>query len=134
MTEKLKTMLASPDKGMSSAEGVLSRLFRQILADNNVGAYAWNNLMERYLNDDRNGIPKNGKDRSSARGNLGKELSRPAMTWKVFRKALQFLGARRIKFTVECEWSNRRRTVHSVNLDLGATDPGDAEEDREENS
>lgn len=131
MSEKLRSLLADPAKGVDQAEGVLSRLFRQILADNKVGSYAWNNLMERYLDDPRNGIPKNGKDRSSARGNLGKELYRSSMTWKVFRKGLQFLGARRVKFTVECEWSNRRKTVHSVNLDLGTSHP-DEEDDSED--
>ena len=60
--------------------------------------------MARYLNDPYNKIPPNPKDRSSARGNLNKELNRNTMTWKVFRKAILFLAPVRATFIIRFEW------------------------------
>jgi hypothetical protein len=55
--------------------------------------------MEDFLSDSRNSIPQNMKERSSARGNLQKEITgNKGMSWKVFCKALRFLGI--IKFDI----------------------------------
>jgi hypothetical protein len=116
MHDESHDLLNDPNKGVETAEGVLARLFRQILFDLNVRPIRWAAMMARYLDDPRNGIPKNSRDRSSARGNLNKELRRPKMTWKVFRKALMFLGPLRVRFIVELDWKDRDTTVHMVQL------------------
>lgn len=117
-SENLDDMLSSTDKGAEKATGALSRLFREILKDINIQPMAWSSLMERFLDDPRNRIPRNGKDRSSARGNMNKELCRPTMTWKVFRKGLQFLGATSVRFEVHATWPNRSKTVTGINIQL----------------
>jgi hypothetical protein len=119
MNEELTRMLKLPDKGASEASGVLSKLWRGILVDLDVTHYTWGSLMLRYLNDPRNGIPRDVKDKSSARGNLNKELKRPRMTWKVFLKGLRFLGPVRIEFVVKLTWKTRTTTVHRLQLDNG---------------
>lgn len=119
MSNEVSKLLNSEDKGVLDATNVLSRLFRQILADINVTPLRWSELMVQYLNDPRNGIAKNSRERSTARGNLNKELRRPAMTWKTFHKGLSFLRPRRIRFEIQLEWSDKRTTLHSVTLDTG---------------
>lgn len=120
-SEDLDEMLNSPNKGVDKATGVLARLFRQILIDANISTMAWATLMERYLEDPRNRVPKNGKDRSSARGNLNKELRRPTMTWKVFRKGIQFLNIVHVRFEVHATWANRKKTVTGINIPIAHT-------------
>lgn len=108
-------ILAERDKGVGQARNVLARLFRQILRDLNIKHSDWHHLMLRYLNDPRNKIPPNGKDKSSARGNLNKELRRNRMTWKVFfDKAIPFLNPKKVRFIMEMEWQNGRTTRHEL--------------------
>lgn len=124
-----REILNEPDKGMNRATSVLARLFRRILFENQIDVLKWSYLMDRYLDDPRNGIPKNGKDRSSARGNLNKELRRETMTWKVFRKALQFLGPTSIRFEIHLTWPNKKITTHHLDMPLQPTGIDDEDEE-----
>lgn len=135
MNEDLNRMLQANDKGASEASGVLAKLWRLILADRKISPLTWNELMKRYLNDPRNGIPADVRERSSARGNLHKELKRPRMTWKVFLKGLRFLNPPYgMEFTVKLYWEKDVATVHTLPLgmdqaqwleDTDAPDDGD---------
>lgn len=125
MSDELKKLLSSADKEIPAAENVLSRLFRQILADLNINHSVWNKLMIRYLDDPRHGIPKAGRDRSSARGNLNKELRRPTFTWRIFQKGLRFLGPVSVRFEVHMEWPTKKVTVHSTRLKIDGKGLGD---------
>jgi hypothetical protein len=118
-SDDITKMLESQDKEVGNARGILARLFRKILADLSVTYYHWDMLMEKYLDNPRNRVPSNTKERSSARGNLNKELRRESMTWKVFDKALRFLGPVRAEFSVKLTWQNKRTSVHSVEVLLG---------------
>lgn len=133
MNEDLNRMLQSPDKGASEASGVLAKLWRLILAERNITPLAWNELMKRYLNDPRNGIPADVRERSSARGNLHKELKRPRMTWKVFLKGLRFLNPPfGMEFSVKLYWQKETATVHTLRLGDGQmqlNDDADAPDD-----
>jgi hypothetical protein len=121
MNEDVERMLKSSDKGVGEASGVLSRLWRQILADRNMNPYTWGQLMQSYLDDPRNGIPRDIRDKSSVRGNLNKELKRPRMTWKVFMKGLRFLSPRWVRFEIHFGWDDGTESVH--HLDMGSKGP-----------
>ncbi|MBN22751.1 MAG: hypothetical protein CL678_15810 [Bdellovibrionaceae bacterium] len=111
-------ILHSTTKATEKARDPLAKLFRVILRDINIGVKQWGQLMELYLDNPRHRIPKNGKDRSSARGNLNKELRRSYMTWKVFMKGLSFLNIKHVRIELHATWWNRRVTIHSVGLQL----------------
>lgn len=118
MHDDKNDILTDHDKGISAARNVLARLFRQILRDLGIEQRHWHKLMLRYLNDPKNRIPPNGKDKSSARGNLNKELRRPTMTWKVFNdKAIPFLNPSRVEFDISMHWANGRVTHHKLGMD-----------------
>lgn len=125
--EHLSKILNSATKKVEESQGVLTRLFRQVMDDINMTPYTWQRHMQRYLNDPRNRISKNSKQMSSARGNLVKELVRPDMTWKVFRKALSFLNPKSAKFTLTLEWHNGKSTVHEVVIHTSQLDVEDSE-------
>ena len=104
MRDEHYDIFTDPVKSIGEAKGVLSKLFRTILVEREITPGVWSSLMARYLNDPYNRIPPNPKDRSSARGNLNKELHRPTMTWKVFRKAILFLAPVKATFIIRFEW------------------------------
>ena len=143
-----RDILDEQDKGVNEAKGALAFLFRKILFDRNITPIGWARMMNRFLDDPRNGIPPNGKDRSSARGNLNKELRRPRMTWKVFEKAMRFLGLHGLRFEAHLRWPGAttpsgivvpgKVTKHGVNIalvpgvdDEGAKDDVDAEDENQ---
>ena len=127
--EKITHTLNLPDKGVSEASGALSKLFRKITDDIKLNPNQWGVLMVRYLNDPRNDVKKDVKDKSSARGNLNKELMRTSMTWKVFRKGLRFLGPTWIRFEVHMGWPDRPPTVTSLDIKSGPVEePDEADE------
>jgi hypothetical protein len=125
-TNPLSKMLDDPNKGIYhtfGAVGMLSRLFRTMLKDLDIGGYQFNMLMAKFLNDPQNKIPENKRDQTSNRGNLNKEFQKGTMTWKVFCKAMRFLQVRGFKLTIEARRANGRVTSHSVEVDLDMQDP-----------
>lgn len=100
----------------------LSRLFRSAMDVPLKAAhqiYGWCVLMESYLKDSSNGIPANGKDRSSARGNMNKALRSGTMSWKIFKIGLKFLGAHSIKIDMHVNWgSTKPVTTHSITVPI----------------
>lgn len=99
--------------------GALSKLWRIMVRDRNISPYRFGLMMERFLNDPKNRYPNNPKERMNNRGNLNKELSNPAMSWKVFcRKALRFLDLKEIRITVEAVNHDDTYTVHRIGIDL----------------
>ena len=102
---------------------ILSRLYGKILLELGVGTTGINRLMESHLNNPKNGVPQNLKERASARGNLSKDLIKPTMTWKIFCRLVKFLHVSKFKIDITLYHSNHTPTVHSmlVNLD---DDPG----------
>ena len=90
---------------------------------------SWNKWMDSYLNDPRNGIKNNTKDRASARGNLSKEILKDKMTWKVFCKALRFINVIKFKVTIEPQWANGRTTSFSATVNIGPSFYKPEEED-----
>ena len=125
--KRLEGILEDEDKLVSRANGTLSRLWRQILADQGVTWPVWNRLMDDYLNNPRNRVPRHSRGRSSTRGNLNKELSKPNMTWNNLIKGIILLNPVRAKFTMEFKW--RRGTVTSHSVVFGREDDTDENED-----
>ena len=117
--KELNQVLSSKTKRSEEANGTLSKLFRQILSDQNFNMSTWNRNMLRYLKDPRNRIPQNSRDMSSARGNLSKELLKRSMTWGVFEKAIRFLNPARVRLTLEFEWRTGLKTGYSAIIHEG---------------
>lgn len=124
---RLEVILNQDDKGVKDATGILSKIFRQVLADLGIIPMRWNVLMESYLNNPTNRVPRSSKGRSSARGNLSKEILKSNMTWKNFEKAIKFLNPIKAEFSIKLHWKNGRVTNHHVVV--GETDVSDEDDD-----
>ena len=114
--KRSEKILQDPLKKVSEVTNSLAALFRIILMDKEIKIPEWNKLVNAYLDNPQNDVKKNGKDRSSARGNLQKEVFRNSITFKVFRKALLVLNPKSITLTVTLEWRNGVKTIHSTFL------------------
>lgn len=118
--------LLNPGNGglVHESRNTLARFWRTILADRQVSLIKWSGYMERYLSDPRNGVRQDSKSRSSARGNLNKELLKAWISWKVFEKGLRFLGPVQAEISVKFIWDKtadkpyREETIHKLTLDL----------------
>lgn len=116
--KKRERVLNSPDKQIGQATGLLAAIWRQILRECKVDDEKFDMLMQQWINNPRNRIPNDAKKRSSARGNLAKEMFRDDMTWRVFLKGIRFLNPRSIRFHVTLDWGHRNYTTveHRVNV------------------
>lgn len=86
--------IETPPSVSSNSESILASFFKDIRSGISFQTYARN--IEMYLNT-RSDLIHRIKERSSARGNLKKELDRDTMTWKVFLRGLEIIGARKLK-------------------------------------
>lgn len=132
MADHIRQILSAPDKGASKTygiNGVLARLFRTMLKDLGVDGARWGSLMSDYLTDPRNAVPENKRDKTSARGNINKELFRPQMTWKVFFKGLRFLKIAEFEIQIITVRKNGQRYVHVTNVVLDTLDDEPSEQD-----
>jgi len=119
---KMYDILESPDKHVHKTyggNGVLSRLWRQMLLNLQIGPHQFGKMLESHVTNPINGVPNNRKDQISYRGNLTKEFAKPQMTWKVFMKALRFLNILNIELILVAKHRNMKFTVHKtfINFD-----------------
>ena len=116
-TEEPNSVPDLPDSAQLNGNP-LSRLFNKIRYDLGITPARVGLLVENYLNNPLNNIPKTGKERSTERGNLMKQLKADDMSIKVFLKALSVLQPKHIRFTVEFTNQRDRTTSHSIDFDV----------------
>lgn len=123
MSKDLNRLLVDPRKEQHLARGVLARFYRRILWDLDIKPTEMNKLVLQFLDDPRNGIPNNGKARSTERGNLIKELTRTEMTWKVFIKHLKLLRPTKLTLVIHAEWRSGLKSEHAIGLSSNEPEP-----------
>lgn len=117
----ISRMLDDPNKESHKtygSVGLLSKLWRIILKDNNVTMYTFSQLMDRFINDPKNRVPNNPRERFNNRGNLNKEMSNPSMSWKVFCKCLTFMGFTDVRVTIEARHESGKITTHRAMMNM----------------
>jgi hypothetical protein len=73
-------------------EQILAVQFRALVRNQGLSPEQWGEKVTKYLDKT---LPKDATQatRTAARGNLMQELVRPVITWKVFLKGIEVLGA-----------------------------------------
>lgn len=120
---RLTSLLSLPDKGQSETSGpngVLTRLFRKILADLDIGPKRFDSLLEQFIRDSFSGKTSSPKVQTSMRGNLMKEFIKRQMTWKVFCKALLILQVVEFQLALKIKRRNGSESTHSLKMEWGA--------------
>jgi hypothetical protein len=125
-------MLLADDKWMyrpSGPKGILARLWRRILYNENIRPTQFNSYKNDYLTEVRKTRLKEAKTEdeiaktksalTSLRGNMTKAFTKNRMTWPVFLDALRFVKYRKVRFTVQAYKDNGTVVDHSIDVDLG---------------
>lgn len=110
------TMLASPDKRIREAHGILSRMYRLILWELGITPYKWNLLLINYL--DKLTVQHSlSQDRvTNERNNLRKGLSDPDMTFEMLTRGLSILDPREMTFKVELHYDDEVKVLSSIDM------------------
>lgn len=128
MSDELRNITDSDTKQEEQALGILARLFRQLLHKGtgiNVPDVKYSyalRLIEAWLKDPNNGVPDDLKRRSSTRGNLIKEISRPDMTFRVFLKGIRWLRPQNVTFIVDLGYAHGAKRTARVKINLRQMD------------
>lgn len=116
MSDKIYDILTNPNTAIRSTSCPVARIWRNILADLGITPIHFNELLNAYLNDPANGVPKD--KRSHTRGNRLKELARDEMTWDLLMKGLKILDPEFAEFSIMLRWSKTHTTYHSIGMPM----------------
>ena len=83
----------------------LARLFRHIVATEQIDVTRWNALLETYVQNPLHGIPQNRRETSTAISTLQRELLGPRMTWNVFRRGILVMAPQEEEYVLEMRWT-----------------------------
>lgn len=111
----IRQVLSEEDKALESSQNELTYLLRLMAYELGIGPKQFDTLINRYLNDPKNGIvdSTNPNARMNHKGNMIKEFGAPKITWPVFMKWLRVLGAEKVQFIVNIE-RNGVKTQHQM--------------------
>lgn len=116
----VRTNIEQPIRS-GSPDSTLASMFRLILSNYGIGNDRFNAILERYII--RANIPRNIKEISSVRGNLKKELTKTAMSWRVFIKGLKFLGVERFDLVIRLYDKQGKSYDHVRSIVLDINEP-----------
>lgn len=115
MSREQRKMMDAEDKLEGESANPLTKLFRRLLAAEQIKPTTWNNRLTMFLNSAFSRVPKNARDIGQERNNFNRAIARPSMTWKTFQKAIQIMGCVQYRITIDMEWRGGRKT----SVDIG---------------
>lgn len=98
------SVLAAHDKRIREASGLLSRLYRKVLAEIGMNVYKWGFLLTQYLEDLAKNQEMTFEMISNERNNLRKGVFSLDMTFDMFVRAISILAPREAVFGVILEY------------------------------
>ncbi len=111
--QQMGELLKDPTLQVSKARNPLAVIYRQILLETRMNSMKWNQLMTRYINDPRNGIPDNNTKRHQARNNLNRQLAAPRLSFKTIMRGFRVLFPLEIEMSFKINWGFRT-TKHAI--------------------
>lgn len=114
---KISRLFSHPEKLIGEADNFLAKLFRIYLVDQNIGLERFNAYVGKWINNPIYGFLKDPSKRSSARGNLNKEILRPNMSPDVFLKAMAAMGNEDVEIVMRARRKGRDTwTEHAIKV------------------
>jgi len=119
MSQQSDDVLRDVNKKKHDAKGILAYMYRDLLSSMGISLDRYYDLLNRWIKDPANGIPDDGRTRSTERGNLLKAIFADDMTWNSFLKAIKIHRPKRLIITVALDFgSNRPMPTTQVKLPL----------------
>ena len=113
------------EKQIENSGTILSGIFKEAMFQMDIDIDKFNEYVHAFIQ--RAGVPQNLKEISSARGNLKKELLKPAMTWNLFIKGMVFLKVKKFDIGISLHHFNGKITQHYRSIVLDYVNPEDME-------
>lgn len=101
MSKDVDRVFGHPMKGMYEKLNSLGKMWRTHAFNINLTPHMFHQLMEKWLNDPQNKVPKSGKQRSSYRGNMVKQLTKADLTMANFLTGIRFTQPKSAKIILE---------------------------------
>jgi hypothetical protein len=112
----ISILLASHDKRIREASGLLSRLYRLTLLELSITPYKWNLLLTNYLDNLAHTQSLSQDKITNERNNLRKGLSEPDMTFEMLARGLKVLNPKEIHFDVELMFPQNVTLTTTINM------------------
>lgn len=106
--------LSTPAEKTAGPNGVLARLYMNILNDLGIRWMRLEHLINAYVLDPRNGVSNNRKDMTTMKGNLVKDLTKSQMSWNVLMRGLKILEFTEIEVKITATHSDGSKTTHGL--------------------
>lgn len=87
----MHVILSEVNRGINTANGALSKLWRTVLRDRNINGHQWERLLKTWQ--DKAKAVYFPSNINFKKNNLVKSLASGSMTWKVFMQGLQVLNS-----------------------------------------
>lgn len=113
---RLDEKMRLPDRGASQGKNNLAILFSRIMAKIRLTPSKIEENNRIFVKNPLNKIPDDSGKRSSAAGNIRKEIERNTMTWRVFEKLIRWARPESAKLFVVINWKDGTQTVDHVNI------------------
>ena len=126
---KLDEKMRLPDRGASQGKNTLAILFSRVMAKINLKPEKIEENNRIFVKNPLNQVPDDSGKRSSAAGNIRKEIEKDTMTWRVFEKLIRWSRPKSAKVFVVIDWKDGTQTVDNVNIRI---DDYTLEEDHDE--
>lgn len=123
MSREVHELLNSTTKKLNDTKNPLAYMWRQHACHIRLTADAYHHLMVKWLEDPRNRVPKHGKDRSSRRGNMSKQLTKDKMSIQTFFEAIRFTKPESAYLILETSYSGGRVFRQSFPIVAAKEDP-----------
>lgn len=113
---KLEDKMRLPDRGASKGKNSLSILFSRVMSKIRLSPNKIEENNRIFVKNPVNQVPDDSGKRSSAAGNIRKEIERDTMTWRVFEKLIRWSRPKSAKVYVVIDWKDGKQTIDQVNI------------------
>ncbi len=127
---KLEEKMRLPDRGESQGKNTLARLWSRIMVKIKLTPSKIEENNRAYVRNPLNQIPDDSGKRSSAAGNIRKEIERNTLTWRGFEKLIRWARPASAKVVAIITWKDGTTTVDSINIRIDDYDPKHDHEDK----
>lgn len=119
------------DRGASQGKNNLAILFSRIMTKIRLTPDKIEDNNRMFVRNPLNQVPDDSGKRSSAAGNIRKEIERNTMTWRVFEKLIRWARPKSAKVLVVIDWKDGTQTIDSVNIRIDDYVLDDSPEERQ---
>lgn len=107
-----------PDRGADSGGNNLAILFSRIMSRVKMTVKKIEENNRAYIRNPMNGIPDDSGKRSSAAGNIRKEIERDKLTWRSFEKLIRWMRPASATVFIVLDFKDSTRIVESVRINV----------------